>query len=69
METTISVGDTYHIDTGNETFDIEVTALSTKNVTFMAQGATVKAPETPRVMPIVAFANWLEGLQRQVQKV
>ncbi len=67
MEITISLGDTYRINAGKETFEVEVTALNTRNVTFSAKGETVKNPETPRVMPILVFVNWLEGLQQGVQ--
>lgn len=67
MKITISLGDTYRITVKQETFEVEVTALNTRNVTFMAKGATVKNPETPRVMPILVFVNWLEGLQQDIQ--
>lgn len=67
MQTTISLGDTYRITVKQETFEVEVTALDTRNVTFMAKGATVKNPETPRVMPILVFVNWLEGMEQGVQ--
>lgn len=59
----IEIGDCYHIETGTDIFDIEVTELSTKTVTFMATGRTVKAPETPRVMPITVFAIWVRKIK------
>ena len=64
----ITIGDSYHIEMGTDVFDIEITKLSTKNVTFMAAGKRVKVPETPRVLPIDVFANWITGLQEQAQK-
>lgn len=67
MQITISLGDTYRIAVKQETFEVKVTALNTRNVTFMAKGETVMNPETPRVMPILVFVNWLEGLQPDIQ--
>lgn len=69
MQTTITVGDAYRIDTGVETFEIKVVGLDLKCVTFMATGQAVKNPDNPRVMPIVAFANWIKGLKGQAQRI
>lgn len=67
MQITIALGDTYRITVKQETFELEVTALDARNVTFMATGATVQNPEKPRVMPIMVFVEWLQGLQQGVQ--
>lgn len=64
MSDTISlaVGDAYSIKHTDYTFDIEITGLSTRFVTYMATGSDVKDPDRPRTMDIPVFARWMTGL-------
>lgn len=67
MTTTLATGTTYRLTLDGTPVRLVITGLTLWEVTFTVTGPGVRNPEKPRVMPVGAFARWLELAQEQIR--
>lgn len=61
----LHINQTHNVIADNVPIRLTITELSPVSATFTVTGPTVRNPEQPRTMPILALACWLEAAKGQ----